>query len=88
MDRAIVPQLLNEKEAAKILAVSIAALRRWRREKRGPQFVRCERCVRYALDELSRFVALNSSGNEKAADSRSAATQEVRVGHAIPRRQL
>jgi hypothetical protein len=78
MDKAIVPQLLNERDAAKILAVSIAALRRWRREKRGPQFVRCERCVRYALDELSRFVALNSSGNEKAADWPSAAKRGMR----------
>jgi hypothetical protein len=87
MDK-IIPQLMNEKEAAKILAVSIAALRRWRREKRGPQFVRCERCVRYAVDELSRFVTLNSSGNEKAADWRPAATLEVAVGHATTRRRL
>jgi hypothetical protein len=68
MNRTTVPQLLNEREAAKILAVSIAALRRWRREKRGPQFVRCERCVRYALDALSEFVEKHSSRNEKAAD--------------------
>ena len=83
MDRTTVPQLLNERDAAKILAVSVAALRRWRRERRGPQFVRCERCVRYALDELSRFVALNSSGNEKTADSQSAAKRGMRNADAI-----
>src|SRR5215469_16224644 len=33
-----IPQLLTEKEAARVLTVSIAALRRWRRERRGPQF--------------------------------------------------
>jgi Helix-turn-helix domain len=81
MDRTV-PQLLNEREAAKILAVSVAALRRWRREKRGPQFVRCERCVRYALDDLSRFVSQHSSGNKKAADSQSAAGRQSRVADA------
>ena len=30
-------QLLNEREAARVLAVSCAALRRWRRERRGPE---------------------------------------------------
>jgi hypothetical protein len=29
------PQLIGEKEAARLLAVSVAALRRWRREKGG-----------------------------------------------------
>ena len=67
MVRTTVLQLLNEREAAKILAVSVAALRRWRHEQRGPQFVRCERCIRYSLNELSKFVALNSSRNKRAA---------------------
>ena len=50
-------QLVNEKEAARLLACSVAALRRWRREGRGPQFTRVERCVRYSARTLARFVA-------------------------------
>jgi subtilase family serine protease len=80
MDRTV-PQLLNEQETAKILAVSIAALRRWRRERRGPSFVRCERCVRYALDELSRFVALNSSSKEPD-NTQSKAVRRMRNANA------
>ncbi len=76
------PQMINEKEAARLLAVSVAALRRWRHEGRGPQFARLERCVRYSVRELARFLEQNSSGKKKAADSRSAAEREVRNEHA------
>ncbi len=80
-----IPQMLSEKQAARILAVSVAALRRWRREGRGPEFTRLERCIRYDMRALERFLVENSSGNEKAADSRSAAQTEVRDGHAALR---
>jgi hypothetical protein len=58
MELSLLPtvQLVNEKDAAKILAVSVAALRRWRREKRGPTFTHCERCVRYSLADITQFV--------------------------------
>lgn len=81
MDEQNFPQMLNERQAARIMAVSVAALRRWRREGRGPRFARLERCVRYDLRELARFLEHNSSGNKKAADSPSAAKREVRNGH-------
>jgi hypothetical protein len=55
------PQMVNEKQTARILACSVAALRRWRREGRGPRFTRLERCVRYDLRELTRFCEQNSS---------------------------
>jgi hypothetical protein len=80
-----IPQLLSEKQAARMLSVSIAALRRWRRERRGPQFVRLERCIRYSVGALERFLTENSVENKKAADSRSAAQLEVRDGHAALR---
>ena len=71
-------QLLNERQAARIMAVSVSALRRWRREGRGPQFTHLERCVRYDIRAIERFLVQNSSQDEKAADSRSAAKREVR----------
>jgi hypothetical protein len=76
------PQLLNERQAGRVLGVSVAALRRWRREQRGPEFVHCERCVRYDVRSIEKFLAENSSDNKKAADSQSAAQREVRSGHA------
>jgi hypothetical protein len=80
------PQMLDEKQVARTLAVSVAALRRWRHERRGPQFVRLERCVRYDVRTIERFLSENASGNKKAADSRSAAEREVRVADATTRR--
>jgi hypothetical protein len=75
-------QMLNEKQTAQLLAVSKAALRRWRREQRGPQFVRCERCVRYEMSAIEKYLIDNSSDNKKAADSQSAAQREARVADA------
>jgi Helix-turn-helix domain len=76
------PQMINEKQAARVLSVSVAALRRWRHEGRGPQFARLERCVRYEVRELTRFLERNSSGNKKAADSQSAAQRGARDEYA------
>jgi len=78
----VAPQLLREREAAKILACSVAALRRWRREGRGPRFVHVERCVRYTLSDITAFVENSSSTKKKAADLRSAAELEGHDGRA------
>lgn len=55
------PTLFNERDAARMLAVSVAALRRWRRERRGPRATYIERCVRYELRELQRYLAEHSA---------------------------
>ena len=72
-----VPQMLSEKQAARILAVSIAALRKWRHEQRGPRFAHIGRCVRYDLRAIEDFVAENSSCNKKPADSQFAGSAGV-----------
>jgi hypothetical protein len=71
------PQMVNEKQAARILAVSVAALRRWRREGRGPKFARLERCVRYSVKSIECWLAENSSGNGKIADLPSPAERHA-----------
>ena len=77
-----VPRMLKEKQAAVLLAVSVAALRKWRREGRGPQFTHLERCVRYPLCAIERFIEENSTENKKAADLRSAAKGKMRDEYA------
>jgi hypothetical protein len=57
----IIPRMLDERQTARLLACSVAALRRWRREQRGPEFVRFERCIRYDLRAIERYLAENSS---------------------------
>jgi predicted site-specific integrase-resolvase len=70
------PIVVTEGEAARLLSVSRAALRRWRREGRGPEFTRLERCVRYDLRSIELFVTQNSSGNKRTVDSQPSPTAE------------
>jgi hypothetical protein len=68
-------QLLTEIQASRILAVSVGALRRWRREGRGPAFTRLERCVRYDVRALENFLADHSSArNQLPADDKQYGT--------------
>jgi len=78
-------QLINERDAGRLLSVSIAALRRWRREHRGPQHVHIERCVRYDIRAIEKFLIENSSSQKKAADSQSAAESGGAYEHATVR---
>ena len=55
-------QLVTEDEASRILKCTVAALRRWRRERRGPRFVRLGRLVRYRESDLTEFVDQNTEG--------------------------
>jgi hypothetical protein len=64
LTRLELPQVLNDQQTARVLSVSIGALRRWRRELRGPEFIRLERCVRYSVGALERFLTENSVGNK------------------------
>ncbi len=45
-----------ERQAGRLLCVSPALLRKWRRLGGGPQFLRLGRCVRYPVDALRHFV--------------------------------
>jgi hypothetical protein len=49
--------LVTEGEAARILRVSLASLRRWRRQGSGPVYRKLGRTVRYRASDLSDFVA-------------------------------
>jgi hypothetical protein len=53
-------QLVSEGKSADVLGVSVAALRRWRREGRGPAFIRLERCVRYRMSDLEHYLFLHT----------------------------
>jgi hypothetical protein len=77
---ATLPQMINEKQAARILSVSVAALRRWRHENRGPKFARLERCIRYNIRELAQFLEQNSSGHERSTGSGSVPVSSSKGG--------
>jgi hypothetical protein len=59
--------VLRESAAARTLGVSKAALRRWRREGRGPTFVRLERAIGYRLSDLETFLTENTVRTQRRA---------------------
>ena len=53
-------KVVREPAAAKTLGVSKAALRRWRREGRGPSFIRLQRAIGYRVSDLEKFLLENT----------------------------
>lgn len=51
-----IDEVLNEKEAAKFLNVSLSAVRKWRLEGRGPTVTRVEGAVRYMKSDLASYL--------------------------------
>ena len=57
-------RLLNEHEVAESCSISVLTLRKWRSQKRGPQYVKIGALVRYRPDDVdSWIVAQKSSGD-------------------------
>ena len=68
-------KLLTEDEVARQLRVSVASLRRWRLERRGPQFIKVGSLVRYRPEEIEAWLAVlpteKSSTAERPAQLRA-----------------
>ena len=71
--------LLTEQDVAKHLHVSLAALRRWRLEGRGPRFIKVGSLVRYRPEELEQWVAAQPTGG--SSDTRHPAGRLDRSAH-------
>ena len=56
--------IVSESEAARRLDVSVSGLRKWRRERSGPQFIRIGRLIRYSLDDIQIWLEA-LKGSEK-----------------------
>ena len=54
-------QLLTEREAAKLLRVSVQLLRKWRATGIGPKYIKLGKCVRYSLADIELYIASRRS---------------------------
>lgn len=54
--RSIEPLLLREQEAARLLSIEVATLRRWRWAGKGPRFRKIGGAVRYHPQDLAHFI--------------------------------
>src|SRR5262249_7133320 len=50
------PTALSEREVARQLGLSVATVRAWRVQRKGPRFVRFGRAVRYRQSDIDQFV--------------------------------
>ena len=64
--------LLTEPEVAERLRVSLACLRRWRLERRGPRFLKVGSLVRYPVDELNHWIESLPTGGAVATSTSGA----------------
>jgi hypothetical protein len=64
--------LLTETDVAEMLRVSLASVRRWGLEKRGPAFVKVGTCVRYRPEDLESWICSlpTGSGNRSTRTER------------------
>jgi excisionase family DNA binding protein len=71
--------LLTEDDVAKQLNLSLASLRRWRLEKRGPRFIKVGSLVRYRPEDIDAWLAsLPTGGSAKSAMPAQARIPEAR----------
>ena len=54
--------LLTECDVAQRLHVSLASLRRWRLERRGPRFIKVSSLVRYRPEDVEEWLAALPTG--------------------------
>jgi excisionase family DNA binding protein len=65
--------LLTEEEVAKRLHVSLASIRRWRLERRGPQFIKVGSLVRYRPEDLESWLASLPTGGAQLVKAETGA---------------
>jgi excisionase family DNA binding protein len=61
-------QYLNEIEVAERTHISLATLRRWRLENRGPRFYKFGSLVRYDKEELTQWEQSQPTGGEDTTE--------------------
>ncbi|MBK7929873.1 MAG: helix-turn-helix domain-containing protein [Bryobacterales bacterium] len=63
--------LLTEEDVAECLHVSLASIRRWRLERRGPQFIKVGSLVRYRPEDLESWLASLPTGGAQPAQAQT-----------------
>jgi hypothetical protein len=56
---------ITESELARRASVSIAVLRKWRREGRGPRFLKLGRLIRYLAGDVDVWLHSHAFGGSK-----------------------
>jgi len=60
---------LTEAEAARQLGVSIGGLRKWRKARRGPKYLRLGRLIRYRRSDLEQWLESHCNRQETRTEA-------------------
>jgi predicted DNA-binding transcriptional regulator AlpA len=58
------PALLDERDLARLMGLSLSTIRRWRLRQRGPKFIKLQSAVRYRPEDLAHWLATRPSGGD------------------------
>jgi predicted DNA-binding transcriptional regulator AlpA len=71
--------LLSEIEVAKRLQVSVACVRRWRLERRGPRYLKIGSLVRYRPEDIQHWLMSCPSGGDASLQDAPVKPQDIVV---------
>jgi len=71
-------QLLDQREAARLLRLSERTMERLRLLGTGPRYVKCGRSVRYRLDLIEQWIAARTVSNTSEVSLSQVNDREVR----------
>jgi predicted DNA-binding transcriptional regulator AlpA len=57
-----IESLLNEHDVARLTALSVASVRRWRLLRQGPKFIKLGAAVRYRPEDISAWLRSRPTG--------------------------
>lgn len=72
-------RFLTEIEVSERTHISLATLRRWRLENRGPKFSKFGSLVRYGVDELAEWEQAQPSGGDDVSQRITAKSVPSRI---------
>jgi predicted DNA-binding transcriptional regulator AlpA len=70
--------LLNEIELSELLSISLAAIRKWRTERRGPPYLKLGACVRYRLADVEAWLASRPVRGERLVRHDEVSSEMIR----------
>jgi predicted DNA-binding transcriptional regulator AlpA len=59
--------LLNEHDVARITALSVASVRRWRLFRQGPKYLKLGAAVRYRAEDVSAWLESRPTGGTEVS---------------------
>ena len=78
MSATTAPPLLKEADVAKALCISLAAVRRWRSQGRGPRYLKLGTLVRYSVNDLADWLGSRPIGGERTPQNDE---EEFQIGY-------